>query len=239
VPGNCVVLLSGGLDSTTCLALAIQEHGYEPKNITALSLYYGQKHAVEVTAAENIAGYYQVNFKSLELFKDIFKSDQSSLTGSEPMPNLTYKEIAENEGVSPTYVPFRNANLLSTATALAMGLEAEVVYFGAHAEDARGWAYPDCTPEFIGAMANAIYVGTYHQVRLATPLEWMMKKDIVFIGDHLHVPFELTHSCYEGMRPACGKCPTCIERLEAFAVCELMDPLPYVDDVNESYMLRR
>jgi 7-cyano-7-deazaguanine synthase len=143
------------------------------------------------------------------------------------MPHLTYKEIAEGEGVSPTYVPFRNGNLLSTAASLALVEGAGAIYFGAHAEDARGWAYPDCTPEFIGSMASAIYIGSYHRVRLVTPVEWMMKHDIVAVATQIGAPLHLTLSCYEGLRPACGKCPTCVERLAAFETNGLTDPIEY------------
>jgi 7-cyano-7-deazaguanine synthase len=91
----------------------------------------------------------------------------------------------------------------------------------------------DCTPEFIGAMAGAIYVGTYHQVRLETPLEWMAKRDVVLRGAELGVPFAITHSCYEGLRPACGKCPTCVERLAAFEAAGLIDPLEYAEGSDQ------
>jgi 7-cyano-7-deazaguanine synthase len=224
---KAVVLLSGGLDSTTCLAIALEEHGYDNDDVMALSIDYGQKHKAERLAAEEVSAHYDVDFQGVELDPMIFRSADSSLTGEAEMPHLTYKEIAEGEGVSPTYVPFRNANLLSTATSIALVEGAGAVYFGAHAEDARGWAYPDCTPEFIGAMANAIYVGTYHKVRLVTPLEWMMKSDIVAVGLGYDAPYHLTMSCYEGTKPACGKCPTCVERLTAFELNGVTDPIDY------------
>ena len=227
---EAVVLLSGGLDSSTVLAMAIKEHGVAPKDILCLSLNYGQKHSDEMQASHDVANYYGCHWTHKQLDPSVFASDKSSLTGDEPMPQLSYKEIAEGEGVSPTYVPFRNANLLSTAAALGLGLGVHSVYFGAHAEDARGWAYPDCTPEFIGAMANAIFIGTYYKVRLVTPIEWLMKKDIVRKGLELEVPYEITMSCYEGTSPACGKCPTCTERLAGFEANGATDPLPYLLD---------
>jgi 7-cyano-7-deazaguanine synthase len=99
-----------------------------------------------------------------------------------------------------------------------------------HAEDARGWAYPDCTPEFIGAMQNAIYVGTYFKVRLIAPFQYMMKHEIIATGLRLGAPYHLTLSCYEGTSPACGRCPTCVSRLEAFRVNGVSDPIEYAFD---------
>jgi 7-cyano-7-deazaguanine synthase len=221
------VLLSGGVDSTTCLAIAIKEHGIEPKDITSVSLHYGQKHEMELIQAREVSRFYGTNILQKELDSRIFASEQSSLTGNREMPHETYQELMSGDGPSPTYVPFRNANLLSVATSLALTADAGAVYFGAHAEDAHNWAYPDCTPEFIGAMANAIFIGTYYKVRLVAPVEHMMKKDIVKKGLELGVPYEITHSCYEGRRPACGKCPTCVERLEAFRANGVEDPLEY------------
>ena len=91
--------------------------------------------------------------------------------------------------------------------------------------------YPDCTPEFIGAMAAAVYVGTYHKVRLLTPLQWMDKKEVVLTGMHLEAPYELTWSCYNGAEVACGVCPTCRSRRESFALNGYKDPVPYADEI--------
>lgn len=224
---KAVVLLSGGLDSTTCLAIAAGPHGYD--ELLALSIYYGQSHGSEIDAAQKVAAHYGAEHRIVVLDRNLFIGAGSALIQEDevPMPHLSYQEIAEGVGPSPTYVPFRNANLLSVATTIALTDKAEAVYFGAHAEDARGWAYPDCTPEFIGAMANAILVGTYQAVRLVTPLQWMMKRDIVRVGLELQAPYMLTLSCYEGKRPACGKCPTCVERLEAFKANSISDAIPY------------
>ena len=101
------------------------------------------------------------------------------------------------------------------------------VYFGAHAEDAAGWAYPDCTPEFIGAMANAIYMGTYSTIRLATPLEWSTKEEIILKGACLGVDYSMTWSCYDNGELHCGKCPTCLARQAGFEAAWLGDPTVY------------
>lgn len=103
------------------------------------------------------------------------------------------------------------------------------IYFGAHSEDAQNWAYPDCTPEFIGSMANAIYVGSYFSIRLHTPIQWLMKHEIVTLGDKLGVPFQSTWSCYKGEEEHCGVCPTCRSRREAFVIAGIPDPTVYAD----------
>lgn len=225
-PRKALVLLSGGLDSTTCAVLACKEFG--PENVIALTLFYGQKHAKEIEAAKTIADYLNLGEHRIEQLPDIFKGAGSTLVDPNlPNPETTYEELNQSYGVSPTYVPFRNANLLSAATTIALVKEAEAVFYGAHAEDARNWAYPDCTPEFNGAMANAIFIGSYMQVRLITPLQWMTKKEIVALGREIGTPFQLTWSCYNGMEQACGVCPTCVGRLQAFRENQMEDPIPY------------
>lgn len=103
------------------------------------------------------------------------------------------------------------------------------IYFGAHAEDAHNWAYPDCTPEFIGAMANAIYTGSYYSIRLHTPLEWLKKDQVVALGTRLGVNWEDTWSCYRGDELHCGVCPTCRSRKEAFITAGVFDPTQYAE----------
>jgi 7-cyano-7-deazaguanine synthase len=127
-------------------------------------------------------------------------------------------------------VPYRNGTFLSHAASLALEIEADMIYAGMHAEDAHNWAYPDCTPEFIGAMQNAIYIGTYYKVRLVAPFTYKSKADIVELGIKLGAPLHLTWSCYEGGAVACGICPTCIGRLEAFRSLGQTDPIEYEFD---------
>jgi len=206
-----------------CLYLAAEAFGIE--NTVALSIYYGQRHAVEIDAAQNICdrlGCEHHIIKGLDLPESMLTRKDSII------PNVSYDELGP--GISPTYVPFRNGNLLSCAAAIAQSQYGVALYFGAHAEDAQNWAYPDCTPEFIGAMANAIYVGTYHQVRLITPLEWLTKKDIIDWGTRLRVPWELTWSCYKGESLHCGLCPTCRARNEGFIAAGQIDPTQYAID---------
>lgn len=217
---KAVVLLSGGVDSTTALALALQDG----RECIALSALYGQKHSVEVEQARRIATHYGVESRTLNLSPQVFEGSGSALIDGD-MPQMTYEEIEAAEGVSPTYVPFRNGILISQAVAVALTLEAGEVWAAPHSEDARNWAYPDCTPEFNGSMAAAVYVGTYGKVRLVTPFQWLRKAEILQLAIDLGVPFELTHSCYEGARPPCGTCPTCVARARAFEEIGVTDPL--------------
>lgn len=219
-----VVLLSGGVDSSVVLGMVDGETDLED-DILCLSFSYGQRHQGEVVAGAEVAAFYQVIHKVIHL--NLPGGDSVLMNHSADMPQMTYEELERSEGVSPTYVPFRNANLISRAVAEALDVGAERVWVGVHAEDARGWAYPDCTPEFIGAMQNAVYVGTYHKVRLLAPLQYLLKHEIVKVGLDLEVPFKLTRSCYEMGNTACGKCPTCVARLEAFRRNGATDPIPY------------
>lgn len=222
---NAMVVLSGGLDSATALALAHERH----LHVKSLSFDYGQRHKVELDQARAIAKYYgnPHHTAHVALGHGGVLMPNFQARGFDEMPHMTYEELAQQEGPSPTYVPYRNGTFLSIAASYALEQNCDTIYAGMHAEDAHNWAYPDCTPEFIGAMQNAIYVGTYHKVRLVCPFTYMSKADIISEGVRLGVPFHLTHSCYEGMRPACGKCPTCVARLHAFAQAMVEDPLEY------------
>lgn len=224
---KAVVLLSGGLDSTVTLAQAVKNHHGD---VGAISFTYGQKHvAPELAAAVRIAEMYSVHHKIISLDASLFTGAGSALMGETKMPELSYEQLRNAEGPSPTYVPFRNANLISQAVAFALSRGAEFVYYGAHAEDARNFAYPDCTPEFNGALAAAIYIGTYHKVRLVTPLQNFSKAGVVSLGVHLRVPLHLTWSCYNGGDIQCGKCPTCIGRKEAFKSAGYNDSTVYLE----------
>ena len=220
---SSVILLSGGLDSATLAAWAQQTRD---STLIAVSFNYGQKHTRELLAARRVAEYFQMPHDILAVDPLIFKGAQSTLVGDMlPNPHMTYEELAQAQGVSPTYVPYRNAIFISMATAVAMTVGAEEVLIGVHAEDARNWAYPDCSPEFIGAQAAAIYVGTYHKVRLIAPFQFWTKPHIVKYGLELNVPYHLTWSCYEGHSTPCHQCPTCVEREMAFATNGAKDPL--------------
>lgn len=222
---SALILLSGGLDSATLLAYAATV--YKVDDLLALSIRYNQRHEnQEMNSAQKISNYYGVEHFILHLPPSVFWGSESTLLDAKAeMPHMTYEELAKTQGISPTYVPFRNGLFLSLATAFALIRKYDDVLIATHAEDARNWAYPDCTPEFNGAMANAVYIGTYRQVRLVSPFQWMMKKDVVALGLSLKVPYELSWSCYEGGLFPCGTCPTCVERLEAFRANGVEDPL--------------
>ena len=215
------VLHSGGLDSTACLLKAIQEVGKE--KVEAVGFQYGQKHSYEIAVAHNIARKLGVSSRLIDLPESLFASTTSSLVNKNiALPDATYEELKHTKGQSPTYVPFRNGIFLSLVSAVALQSGKEnTIFYGAHSEDARNWAYPDCTPEFNGSMASAIYIGTYHQVRLVTPLQFMSKADVVreYIKyNNLEIAYS-TWSCYRGPEETglhCGTCPTCRARKEAF-----------------------
>lgn len=222
---KAVVLLSGGIDSTTCLAHAVKTYGAE--NVFCLSMTYGQKHDKEIMSARKVADHYGVNLQEMDL-STIFKfSDCSLLKGRENIKHESYAEqLAEmgGEGTVDTYVPFRNGLFLSTAAAYALSVGAEVIFYGAHADDAAGRAYPDCTPEFESAMNEAIYEGSGRVLRMEAPLLNMNKAQVVKMGLELGAPYELTWSCYEGHDTPCGECGTCIDRAAAFAANGVQDP---------------
>ena len=223
---KALVLSSGGVDSTTALALAVDR--YHRENVIALSVYYGQKHDKEIHAARAVAEYYQVEQMFLDLTK-IFEYSNSSLLkqSTEEIPEKSYsRQIDETGGSRPvsTYVPFRNGLFLSSAASIALSRDCGVIYYGAHADDAAGAAYPDCSPVFNDAMNQAIWEGSGHQLRIEALFVNMNKAAIVKIGLELGVPYELTWSCYEGGDAPCGRCGTCIDRAAAFAANGVEDP---------------
>jgi 7-cyano-7-deazaguanine synthase len=223
-----LVLLSGGLDSATALALALSQGSH----VAALSIQYGSVHSdAEGKAAHAVAGFYDLPLEILTLPTSIFRGGNSALLGESNIPNEEYHD-PEKETPSATVVPFRNANFIAAAVAQAEARGFEEVWMAVHATDHGGWAYPDCSPEFIGAMAAAVYIGTLRKVRLVAPFINMSKGDIVKVGTQLNVPYHLTWSCYRGGDLACGECPTCLERLKAFRDAGVEDPIKYQRSAN-------
>ena len=225
---KALVLLSGGVDSATCLGIAVDKYGSE--NVLALSISYGQKHIKEIEAARKIASYYEVELLELDLSRMFEFSNCSLLSrSSQEIPHEEYaKQLEETNGAPvSTYVPFRNGLFLSSAAAIAISRDCEEIYYGAHADDAAGNAYPDCSEAFNSAMGHAIYLGSGNMVKVVAPFVGKTKADVVGTGLKLKVPYELTWSCYEGGDKPCGSCGTCIDRKRAFELNGVKDPAAY------------
>lgn len=232
---NALIVLSGGLDSTVALAEAFEQNHQDASQVGAVSFIYGQKHTKEIQAAKKVTLCYGLQSHRIIELPQIFGGTDSVLMAENEleMPRVSYEDMEDSDvGVSPTYVPYRNGNFLSMATTVALVEGASEVWAGMHAEDAHNWAYPDCTPEFLGAMAGAIYVGSYHKVRLITPHMWRTKADVVAKGIELDAPFDLTWSCYDGEELACGTCPTCVGRIQAFMSNGVQDSVEYQIDID-------
>lgn len=224
--GKAVVLLSGGVDSSTCLGKAVEEFGCD--NVYALNAYYGQKHKREIESARRVAAFYGVPYEEMDLSCVMKGCDCPLLEASgREIKHLSYAEQLQEKGgkgVVDTYVPFRNGLLLSCAVSYAMNKGASLVYYGAHADDAVGGAYPDCTPGFVSAMNQAVNEGTAGEVSLSAPFVTFNKSEVVKEGLRLKVPYGLTWSCYEGGDKPCGKCGTCRDRAAAFLANGVDDP---------------
>jgi 7-cyano-7-deazaguanine synthase len=219
---RAVVLLSGGLDSATTLAIARAE-GYE---CYALSCSYGQKHRAELGAARAVAAALGAR-EQREIEIPIGQFGGSALTDAA----LTVPEHG-GEGIPVTYVPARNTILLSLALAWAEVLGAEAIFIGVNAVDYSG--YPDCRPEYVAAFQQVIALATKQTVeggsiRLEAPLIDLSKAEIIRLGVSLGVDYALTVSCYraDDRGFACGRCDACRIRAEGFATAEMQDPTPY------------
>ena len=230
---KAVVLSSGGVDSTTCVAMAVNELG--SANVVTLSFKYGQRHEKELESAQKIADFYGLAHYVYDLTSIFAYSDCSLLSSSKEKPeHMSYADqiARDGEGKVSTYVPFRNGLMLTAAAALAQSLYPEEecgIWIGAHADDAAGNAYADCSVAFNESMGRAISIGTYELVKLHAPLNRLNKAQVVAEGLKLGVPYDLTWSCYEGGEKACGKCATCIDRLAAFRANGCEDPIDYED----------
>lgn len=222
---KAMVLFSGGVDSTTCLALAIERYGKE--NVVPLSIFYGQKHVKEIEAANKVLAYYGLDGISIDLTPVFAYSDCSLLAHSDQeIPEESYAEQLQDRNGAPvtTYVPFRNGLFLSAAASVALSKDCSVILYGAHHDDAAGNAYPDCSEDFVNAMNEAIVQGSGNAVRLEAPFVRWNKAAIVKEGLRLGAPYALTWSCYEGGDKPCGKCGTCRDRIRAFEMNGVKDP---------------
>lgn len=220
---KAVILLSGGLDSTVCMAVAKSE-GYD---LLPISFNYHQRHNRELRAAANVAQHYKID-RHLVIETNMEAIGGSALTDTSlavPAGQL------DAVGVPVTYVPARNLIFLSYALGYAEVTGADRVYIGVNALDYSG--YPDCRPEFIALFQQLADYSTKaavedgRKIMIETPLINLTKKDIVLLGDRLGAPLHLTTSCYQGADEACGQCDSCLLRLRGFAEAGLPDPILY------------
>jgi 7-cyano-7-deazaguanine synthase len=223
---KAVILLSGGLDSATVLAIA----RHEQRDCIALSFAYGQRHDVELAAAVRVAASLSASAHVIYPL-DLRIFGASALTADIDVP----KDSVGTPGIPITYVPARNTVFLAISLALAEARGAQEIWIGVNAIDYSG--YPDCRPEFIAAFQDVIMKGTRSGVekrepRLVAPLIQMTKAQIIRRGADLGVDFSLTHSCYDpdSQGRACGRCDACLLRKHGFAEAKLADPTVYAND---------
>ena len=219
-----VCLVSGGMDSCVSAAIANEEND----ELAFLLISYGQLTADrERTAFEQLADHYQVNKRLVITFNHLAQIGGSSLTDPDiPVSNANLT----NTSIPTSYVPFRNAHMLSAATSWGEVIGARRIYIGAVAEDSSG--YPDCRPEFYAAFQRVIELGTKPEtvLEIRTPVIDLKKSDIVRRGLELQAPLELTWSCYRESEVACGTCDSCALRLRAFREARVDDPIAYLLD---------
>jgi len=216
-----VVLLSGGMDSCVCAALAARD-----SDAAALHISYGQRtEERERWAFERICDWLGVKRRL------VVNNEALSLVGGSALTDsaMEVPEAGEQIGaaIPVTYVPFRNAHFLAAAVSWAEVLDAEKIYIGAVQQDSSG--YPDCRPEYYRAFNAVVKTGTREgKIEIVTPLIALRKAEIVKLGLDLGAPFELTWSCYSREDKACGVCESCVLRQRAFAEADAHDPIPYL-----------
>lgn len=219
-----VVILSGGMDSTTLLYDVVATYGCA--NTFAISFNYGQNHSKELEGAKKTCEKLHVNQKIVDISfmgKDLLFGS-SLVSGSDQIPEGNY----DDENMKSTVVPNRNMILISMAAGYAISLDAQILFYGAHAGDHA--IYPDCRPEFVTKMQEVLSLCDWKPVKLEAPYLYADKGDIAVIGQHLGVDYSLTWTCYKGGEKACGKCGSCRERLEAFEKAGTTDPVPYEEE---------
>ncbi|RBP29752.1 preQ(0) biosynthesis protein QueC [Marinobacter pelagius] len=212
-----VVIYSGGMDSFTLLHLA-RARGYQ---VHALSFNYGQRHVRELDCARQVCADLGIPHKEIDIRAMSEVMSGSSLTSDIEVPEGHYEE----DSMKATVVPNRNMILLSLATGYAVTAGASAVWFGAHGGDHA--IYPDCRPEFVEKMDAVCRVANYEPVGIEAPLIRMDKREILAEGLKLGLDYSQTWTCYNGRDKACGRCGSCVERLEAFAANGVTDPLEY------------
>jgi 7-cyano-7-deazaguanine synthase len=214
---NTLVILSGGMDSATCLALAKY---MKPEKLGAITFNYGQQHSREVQDAMNVANEFDVGCEIIELnnlaqhFNTALKKDS----------DVKIPELHEEGTVPATYVPFRNTIMLSIAAGYAQSWGYSQIVYGANIIDYSG--YVDCRPEYIDEMNDVLRIHD-DNLFISAPIALLTKSDVVRLGDKLEVPWEKTWSCYRGGNKACGACPSCQYRLMGFEGAGVKDPIEY------------
>lgn len=210
--------LSGGMDSSVLLSWLL----YNQYDVQAVSFFYGSKHnQYENPMAQKLCDYYKVPWTLLNL-SSVFQGFRSSLMKEgEAIPEGHYTD----ETMSSTVVPSRNIIFLSLLSGVAWSHDIPQIALAIHSGDHA--IYPDCRPEFYKSMDLSLFLGTGGRVQIMAPFVNMDKKDLVQLGHTLGTPFELTRTCYKDQEIACGKCGSCVERLEAFSLNGLKDPLSY------------
>ncbi|WNC70634.1 7-cyano-7-deazaguanine synthase QueC [Thalassotalea psychrophila] len=212
-----VVIYSGGMDSFTVLNRAIKDG----KQVYALSFDYGQKHIKELEFAANVCKELNISHKIIDISAINQLLGGSSLTDDIDIPEGHYEE----ESMKSTVVPNRNMILLSMAVGYAVSVEAAQVYYGAHSGDHA--IYPDCRPEFVMKMNDVCQIANYQPVEIFSPYLTQTKIDILADGLTMGLDYGKSWTCYNGREKACGKCGACQERLEAFDLNQVVDPLDY------------
>jgi len=220
---RALVLLSGGMDSTTALAQAVDGGA---NYVECISFNYGQRHSKELLSAAKVAEHYGVTHHIIDLTGASAAFAGSALTGGGPVPEGHY--AADN--MKQTVVPNRNMIMMSLAAGLAISRDLDEVWCAAHAGDHD--IYPDCRGEFFSALEEAIQVGNYKQIKVVTPFILKTKAEIASRGFALRAPLSLTWSCYKGEITHCGRCGTCVERREAFHLADVPDPTEYEDKTD-------
>lgn len=218
---KAIVVLSGGLDSTTVLYHVHKKYG----SVEAISFDYGQNHKKELDYARWHCD--KLNIKHTIISLDMSCFNSSLLSGADAIPDGHYEE----DSMKSTVVPFRNGIMLAYAVGYAENVNANYVVLGSHSGDHA--VYPDCRKEFTDAISTAAYEGTYNKIQIISPFNGLMKWDLVKIGTELGIDYGETWSCYKGYDQPCGTCGTCVERLEAFEKNNLIDPLHYDKEVLE------
>lgn len=217
MPQKVVVIYSGGMDSFTVLHNAIRA-GHE---VFALSFNYGQRHVKELVCAQAVCQELGIHHKIVDISAINQLIGGSSLTSDIEVPEGHYAA----DTMKSTVVPNRNMILLSLAVGYAVSLDAQAVYYGAHSGD--HFIYPDCRPEFVQKMHDVCQIANYEPIAIVSPYLEHTKIDILRDGLAMGLDYSKTWTCYNGREKACGKCGSCQERLEAFALNDAVDPLPY------------